>query len=308
MTNTSTVSTQIIQQDARLARRPMSKRRLIVRRFVRNVPADLGVVIFLFLVLLAVVGPFISPWEYDELDFLALTEPPSAEHWLGTDVAGADMFALSVRGLGKSLMIGVIASLGSTIIAAIIGTSIAYFRGWTERIGMWMIDMLLAIPTFLLLALVVSAFGGGANGWIALTMVLMLFGWFGYARVLRSMTLSLREREYVKAAKYMGVPSAKIITRHLIPNLGSILIIQTVLGVVIAVLAETGLSFLGFGIQPPDTSLGVLIKEGSGTLLTAPWMLWVPMVLLVALTFSMTLIGDGLRDALDPTSQSGGKA
>ncbi|GAB3261015.1 ABC transporter permease [Arthrobacter pigmenti] len=308
MTNSSTVSTQVIEQDARTKRRPMSKRRLVLRRFVRNVPADIGVVIFTLLVLLAVFGPYISPWEYDELDFMSLTEPPSAEHWLGTDVAGADMFALAVRGLGKSLMIGVIASLGTSVIAAIVGTSIAYFRGWAERVGMWLIDMLLAIPSFLLLAMIVSAFGSGANGWLALTFALMIFGWFGYARVLRSMTLSLREREYVLAAKYMGVPSAKVIFRHLIPNLGSILIIQFVLGVVISVLAETGLSFLGFGIQPPDTSLGVLIQEGSGTLLTAPWMLLVPMALLVALTFSMTLIGDGLRDALDPTSQSGGKA
>ncbi|WP_026821007.1 ABC transporter permease [Arthrobacter castelli] len=308
MTNTSTASTPVIEQDARTKQRPMSKRRLVLRRFIRNVPADIGVVIFTLLVLLAVFGPYISPWEYDELDFMSLTEPPSAEHWLGTDVAGADMFALAVRGLGKSLMIGVIASLGTSVIAAIVGTSIAYFRGWVERVGMWLIDMLLAIPSFLLLAMIVSAFGSGANGWLALTFALMIFGWFGYARVLRSMTLSLREREYVQAAKYMGVPSAKVITRHLIPNLGSILIIQFVLGVVVSVLAETGLSFLGFGIQPPDTSLGVLIQEGSGTLLTAPWMLLVPMALLVALTFSMTLIGDGLRDALDPTSQSGGKA
>jgi peptide/nickel transport system permease protein len=148
----------------------------------------------------------------------------------------------------------------------------------------------------------------GTSGWLWLTAALTIFGWVGYSRILRSIALSLREREYVAAARFMGVPSFTILRRHMIPNLGSILIINTVLGVVGAVQAETGLSFLGFGITPPDTSLGVLIRAGSGTLLTAPWMFLEPAALLLALCFSMTLIGDGLRDALDPSSASGGRA
>jgi peptide/nickel transport system permease protein len=283
------------------------KAMLIVRRYSRNVPAVIGLAIFILLVLLAVLGPFIAQWEYDDLDFTALKQPPSAEHWLGTDVVGADLFAQLVRGLGRSLMIGVIASLGITVIAAFVGTAIAYFEGWRERLGVWVIDMMLVIPTFFLLAIMVKA-ATGTSGWIWLTIALTIFGWVGYARVLRSVALSLREREYIAAARFMGVPSFTILRRHMIPNLGSILIIHTVLGVVYAVQAETGLSFLGFGITPPDTSLGVLIRAGSGTLLTAPWMFLEPAALLLALCFSMTMIGDGLRDALDPSSASGGRA
>jgi peptide/nickel transport system permease protein len=280
---------------------------LVIRRFARNKPAIAGLAVFVLLALLAVVGPFLTKWAYDDLDFVALKQPPSAAHWLGTDVVGADMYALSVRGLGRSLLIGMIASLGITVIAAFVGTAVAYFEGWRGKVGLWIIDMMLVIPTFFFLAIMVKG-ATGTSGWIWLTAALTIFGWVGYARVLRSIALSLREREYVAAARFMGVPSVTILRRHMIPNLGSILIIQTVLGVVYAVQAETGLSFLGFGITPPDTSLGVLIRAGSGTLLTAPWMFLEPAALLLALCFSMTLIGDGLRDALDPSSVSGGRA
>jgi peptide/nickel transport system permease protein len=280
---------------------------LIVRRFARNKSAVAGLVVFALLVLLALVGPFLTKWAYDDLDFVALKQPPNAAHWLGTDMVGADMFALSVRGLGRSLLIGLIASLGITVIAAFVGTAVAYVEGWREKVGVWIIDMMLVIPTFFLLAIMVKS-ATGTSGWLWLTAALTIFGWVGYSRILRSIALSLREREYVAAARFMGVPSFTILRRHMIPNLGSILIINTVLGVVYAVQAETGLSFLGFGITAPDTSLGVLIRAGSGTLLTAPWMFLEPAALLLALCFSMTLIGDGLRDALDPSSASGGRA
>jgi peptide/nickel transport system permease protein len=307
MSTTDVMSASAAQQEQRAALQRVPKATLLARRFRRNKAAVAGLAIFAVLALLAVAGPFLTAWEYDEHDFRALRQPPSAEHWLGTDMVGADMFALSVRGLGRSLMIGLIASIGITIIAAFVGTAIAYFEGWRENVGVWIIDMLLVIPTFFLLAIMVTG-ASGTNGWLWLTAALMIFGWVGYARVLRSIALSLREREYVAAARFMGVGSFTILRRHMIPNLGSILIIHTVLGVVYAVQAETGLSFLGFGIRPPDTSLGVLIRAGSGTLLTAPWMFLVPAGLLLALCFSMTMIGDGLRDALDPSSASSGRA
>jgi peptide/nickel transport system permease protein len=305
--STTDVITASAAQEHRAALQRVPKTTLIARRFRRNKAAVAGLIVFALLTLLAIAGPLITRWDYDELDFLSLREPPSADHWLGTDMVGADMFALSVRGLGRSLMIGLIASIGITVIAAFVGTAIAYFQGWRERVGVWIIDMLLVIPTFFLLAIMVTG-ASGTNGWLWLTAALMLFGWVGYARVLRSIALSLREREYIAAARFMGVRALTIVRRHMIPNLGSILIIHTVLGVVYAVQAETGLSFLGFGIRPPDTSLGVLIRAGSGTLLTAPWMFLVPAGLLLALCLSMTLIGDGLRDALDPSSASTGRA
>lgn len=294
-------------QDERVAIQRVSKGRLIVRRYLRNKSAVLGLVIFLLLVVFALFGKYLATWEYDELDFMAIKKGPSGEHWFGTDTAGGDLFALTVRGLGRSLLIGVLASVGTTILAAFIGTAIAYFEGWFEKVGTWILDMLLVVPAFLLLAIVVQA-TSGANGWIWLTVGLTALSWPMYARIIRSLALSLREREYIAAARFMGVPSLTILRRHMVPNLGSILIIQTVLGVVYAVEAETALSFIGFGISPPDTSLGLLIKNGSGTLQTAPWMFLIPAGLLVALCFAMTMIGDGLRDALDPSSESGGKA
>lgn len=295
------------QQETRLTIARVSKRRLILRRFWRNKPAVVGVFILLVLILFAVIGPHVSKWSYSEVDFLSLKEPPSSKHWLGTDLAGGDMFAQLAHGTGRSLMIGAIASVGITAIAAIVGSAVAYFEGWREKVGTWILDMLLVIPTFLLLAFATQA-ASGTNGWIWLCVALMVFGWIGYARVLRALTLSLRDREYVTAAKFMGVSSFKILRKHVIPNLGSILIIHTVLGVVYAVEAETALSFLGFGITPPDTSLGVLIRAGANSMQTAEWMLLEPTIILLLLMFSMTLIGDGLRDALDPSSESGGKA
>ena len=280
---------------------------LYTRRFFRRPSAVVGLVLLVFLILLALFGSKISKWGYDEPDFTALATPPSAEHWLGTTPGGSDMYAMVVRGLGRSLSIGIVSSISITIIAALVGTAISYFEGWFEQVGMWVLDMLLIVPSFLLIALIVSSATGG-NDWLWLAFGMTSFGWIGYARTLRTLTLSLREREYVRAAKFEGVSSFRIIVRHLVPNLGSVLIINTVLGVIGAINGETALSFLGLGIKAPDTSLGTLLNVGQSSVMTSPWALLVPSAVLVILTFSVQLIGDGLRDAIDPYSRSVGKA
>ena len=280
---------------------------LYTRRFFRRPSAVVGLVLLVFLILLALFGSKISKWGYDEPDFTALATPPSAEHWLGTTPGGSDMYAMVVRGLGRSLSIGIVSSISITIIAALVGTAISYFEGWFEQVGMWVLDMLLIVPSFLLIALIVSSATGG-NDWLWLAFGMTSFGWIGYARTLRTLTLSLREREYVRAAKFEGVSSFRIIVRHLVPNLGSVLIINTVLGVIGAINGETALSFLGLGIKAPDTSLGTLLNVGQSSVMTSPWVLLVPSAVLVILTFSVQLIGDGLRDAIDPYSRSVGKA
>lgn len=280
---------------------------LYTRRFFRRPSAVVGLVLLVFLILLALFGSKISKWGYDEPDFTALATPPSAEHWLGTTPGGSDMYAMVVRGLGRSLSIGIVSSISITIIAAFVGTAISYFEGWFEQVGMWVLDMLLIVPSFLLIALIVSSATGG-NDWLWLAFGMTSFGWIGYARTLRTLTLSLREREYVRAAKFEGVSSFRIIVRHLVPNLGSVLIINTVLGVIGAINGETALSFLGLGIKAPDTSLGTLLNVGQSSVMTSPWVLLVPSAVLIILTFSVQLIGDGLRDAIDPYSRSVGKA
>lgn len=280
---------------------------LYVRRFFRRPSAVVGLVILLVLLIFALFGSKMTSWGYDEPDFTALAQPPSAEHWLGTTVGGSDMFAMVVRGLGRSMSIGFLSSVTVTCIAAVIGTAVAYFEGWFEKVGMWLLDMLLVIPSFLLIALIVSSATGGSD-WLWLAFGLTAFGWIGYARTLRTLTLSLRDREYVRAAKFMGVNPFVIIVRHLVPNLGSVLVINTVLGVIGAVNSETSLSFLGLGIKAPDTSLGTLLNAGQSIIQTSPWVLVFPSIVLILLTFSVQLIGDGLRDAIDPYSRSAGKA
>ncbi len=304
---TAAAAAEVVADEQGTELRRTGRLTLIVRRFARRPSAVAGLVMLVLLVLFALFGPLLGSWSYDEPDFLALAQPPSAEHWFGTTTGGSDVFALVARGLGRSLMIGILSSVAITLVAAVLGTFIAFFEGWVERVGMWILDMLLVIPSFLLIAMITRS-ATGKSGWLVLTLALTAFGWVGYARVLRTLTLSLRELDYVHAARYMGVGAFTIIRRHLIPNLGSVLIIQTVLGVVGAVNSETALSFLGLGVKAPDVSLGTILQAGQSVVLTSPWVLLAPSIFLVALTFSMQLIGDGLRDAIDPYSRSGGKA
>ncbi len=288
--------------------RRLTRSQLIWRRFLRNKTAVVGAVIIALLVLTALVGPHLLPWKFDDIDTKAFLKPPSAKHWLGTTQAGRDVLALTVRGMSKSLLIGFMVALLSTSTAAMIGASIAYIGGWYEKIGLWIIDLLLVIPSFFLIAIMSTGGPKGEWSWLLLVLLLAGFGWMLSARVVRSLTLSVKEREYIQAARFMGLPTPKIIVRHILPNISSLLIIDATLGVGYAILSETGLSYFGFGVQAPDTSLGTLIGEGARMATTFPWIFLGPATVLVVLVMSVNAIGDGLRDALDPTSGSGGNA
>lgn len=285
-------------------RKRLSKWKLYSRRFLRNRPAVGGIIVFVLLVLFALIGPLFQQYDHIELDFLALSDPPSAEHWFGTNNAGNDMYAQVVVGLQRSLMIALIVSIGTTVLSAIIGAAAAYFGGWIERITLMVIHFLMVVPSFLVLAMISNDSGGD---WRIIALVLIAVNWFFAARTIWTLSLSIREREYISAARYMGVGSWRIVLRHMIPNIGSLLIINFTLGVVAAVQTETGLSFLGFGVKAPDVSLGSLIGLGAGTITSSPWLFYFPAAALTLLTVSMALIADGLRDALDPSSAAGGK-
>lgn len=286
----------------------LTRRRLILRRFLRNKLAVAGVGVWVFLILLALVGPMVSPWAFNDVDRRAYLKPPSPQHWFGTTQSGRDVLALTMQGLRKSLLIGLLVALISTTIAALVGSFAAYFGGWTERIALWVVDLLLVIPSFFLIAILVTGGPQGSSSWMLLVLLLAAFGWVLSARVVRSLTLSVKEREYVLAARFMGLAAPKVIVRHILPNISSLLIIDATLGIGGAVLAETTLAFFGFGVQPPDTSLGTLIAEGQRLATTFPWIFLAPATVLVIMVLSVNAIGDGLRDALDPNSQSGGKA
>ena len=274
-------------------RKRLSKRALYFRRFLRNRPAVVGALIFVLIVLFSVFGGFLAQYNYLDTDFLNLSTGPTAEHWFGTNDAGNDLYAQTVHGLQRSLLI------------ALVGASAAYFSGLYERVTLTVIHFLMVVPTFLILAMISNSSGGD---WRVIAVVLIATGWFWPARTIWTLSLSLRERDYVAAARFMGVPGFRIVTRHIIPNIGSLLIIQFTLGVVATVLAETGLSFLGFGIKAPDVALGALIGSGSNSVTSAPWLFYFPAAALTLLTVSMALVADGLRDAFDPTSAAGGRA
>ncbi|MFH9089234.1 ABC transporter permease [Streptomyces sp. NPDC017673] len=278
--------------------------RLYLRRFARNRPALLGTVLLVLLVLFSVCGGSLTRFSYTDVDFTALTQRPGGTHYFGTNQGGNDVYAEAVHGLQRSLVIAVSVSVLTIVLAAVIGAGAAYFGGRVERLTLTVIHFLLVVPSFLILALVSHHLAGD---WRVLILVLTVFGWMSTARVIWSVSTSLRERDYVLAAEFMGVRPWRIILRHIIPNLGSLLIVNLTLGVVATVLSETALSFLGFGVQTPDVSLGTMLADGSGTITTAPWLFGYPAALVVLLTLSMTLVGDGLRDAFDPSSTTGAR-
>lgn len=294
-----------VEEQKTIGRKRLSRRQLYVRRFFRNKGAVVGLVIFGVLVLFSIAGGYLTSFTYSDVDFTALTTAPSADHFFGTNGTGNDTFAQAVHGLQRSMIIAIAVSLFTTIIAAVVGAAAAYFGGTTEKSILGIIHFLLVVPAFLILALVSQSAGGD---WRVLILVLTIFGWMLNARVVWSLSTSLREREYVQAARFMGVGSMRIVLRHIIPNIGSLLIITFTLGVVATVQSETALSFIGFGVMLPDVSLGTMLSDGAKTISSAPWLFFFPASLVVMLTVSMALIGDGLRDALDPTSRSGGRA
>ena len=287
--------------------RRFGRRRIFISRFVRNKTGVAGLIILAALVLLALLGPWLSPWSYDEVDRQAYLKPPSVSHPLGTTQSGRDMWALTLHGLRKSLIIGFVVAVLSTAIAAIVGSFAAYYGGWLERFSLWIIDLLLVIPAFLLIALVASNTAGGSASWLLLVLLLTIFGWMLSARVVRSLTLSVQQQGYVLAARYMGLSSPRIIVRHILPNIASLLIIDATLNVSSAILAETSLAYFGFGVQPPDTSLGSLLGDGARQIISFPWLFAGPAMVIVLLILSVNAVGDGLRDAFDPGSRSSGK-
>ncbi|BBZ03309.1 ABC transporter permease [Mycolicibacterium chitae] len=278
-----------------------SRRTMVLRRFLRNGPAVVSLVLLVVMFVGCYALPPLLPWSYTDLDYTALQQPPSPQHWFGTNSLGQDLLAMTLRGMQKSLLIGVCVAVISTVIAATVGAVAGYFGGWRDRTLMWIVDLLLVVPSFILIAIATPRVK--QSGSIVMLIVLLsLFSWMISSRMVRGMTMSLREREFVQAARYMGVSNTRIISRHILPNVASILIIDTTLNVGLAILAETGLSYLGFGVQPPDVSLGTLIASGTPSVTTFPWVFLFPAGILVLIVLCANMIGDGIRDAVDPGS------
>lgn len=281
---------------------PTSRWGLVLRRFLRNRMAVVSLAVIVLLFLLAFAGPYLTQWHYSDIDFESFLEPPSANHWFGTTQGGQDVYALTLRGLQKSLIIGLLVAVFATGAAAVVGSFAAYFGGWVDRGLMWLVDLLLVLPAFLTIAILSPIFRG--KTWLVFVVLLAAFSWMITARAVRGLTFSLKEREYVLAARFMGVPAPVIIARHVLPNIFSFLIIDATIQVGAAVIGEASLSYFGFGVQPPDVSLGTLIADGTKSALTYPWLFMFAGGALILFVLCVNFVGDGLRDALDPGSDS----
>ena len=295
--------------EQKLADRPerrVSRGRLVLRRFLRRKLAMLGLIVLVLEILAAYLGPLFTKWNYTDLDLLNFGSAPGGSHWWGTDAAGHDMFAQTMVATQKSLLVGLIAAVVSTGLAAIIGSTAGYFGKVVDNTLIWFVNLMMVIPSFLILAILSPRLHN--QSFVVFALLLAAFSWMLTARVVRGLTLSLKEREFVSAARFMGVPAWRIILRHILPNMASLLIVDVTINVSATILLETSLSYFGFGIQPPDVSLGTLIGDGThGPDPTSQTWLWIyPGMMLIILVLAVNFIGDGLRDALDATSNAEG--
>jgi peptide/nickel transport system permease protein len=302
--NSSLTDLELVAADQgnRRAGRNISRGRLVLRRFLRKRLAMFGLVVLVLEILLAFIGPHLTKWNYQTVDFLNFSSAPGGSHWWGTDVAGHDMFAQTMVGTQKSLLVGLIAAVITTVFAAVVGSLAGYFGKVVDNSLMWFVNLMMVIPSFLILAIISPRLKN--TPFIVFALLLAAFSWMLTARVVRGLTFSLREREFVAAAKFMGVPAWRIITRHILPNMASLLIVDVTINVSGTILLETSLSYFGFGITAPQVSLGTLIGKGtSGPDPTFQSWLWVyPGLMLIILVLAVNFIGDGLRDAVDATS------
>ncbi|WP_129667139.1 ABC transporter permease [Phytoactinopolyspora endophytica] len=290
--------------------RSYSQGQLIRRRFFRHRAAITALIIFAGVALLAYTsigfGPVPGWWDknytatYPKIGngepTLSLTTFSIGEHPFGQDTIGKDYFALVMRGIQRSLMIAFGIGLISTFIGTLVGVLAGYYRGWIESVLMRLTDFVIVVPT-LVFAAVLGQMVGGVLG---LTVVLPLVLWTGLARLVRGEVLSLREREYVMAARAAGASDLRIIFRHILPGTVGVIVVAITLAIGAAILLESTLSFLGFGVPPTDTSLGLLISEYQNAFTTRSWLFWFPGLAILTIVLSVNFIGDGLRDAFDP--------
>ncbi len=266
-------------------------------RFSRNRLAFAGSILVGILFVVAILAPYIAPYEYDYIDRHHILEPPSREHLLGTDDLGRDVLSRVLYGARVSLAVGFVAVGLSTLIGIILGAFAGYYGGLIDRVIMRFVDVMLSIPTFFLILTVIAFVGPSIWN---IMIIIGLTSWMGVARLVRAEFLSLKNREYVLAARAIGASDLRIIFRHMLPNSLAPVIVNAVLGVASAVLVESSLSFLGLGVQPPKPSWGNILTLGKANIEIAWWLSLFPGLCILITVLSYNLLGEGLRDALDP--------
>lgn len=265
-------------------------------RLRRNRLAVLGLTVLLLFIVIAAATPWIAPYDYAQQDLELGATPPSAAHWLGTDIFGRDLLTQIMFGGRISLAVGFIATAVALLIGVTWGAIAGYMGGRVDAVMMRLVDIIYALPFMIFIILLMVVFG---RNMLLLFLAIGAVEWLTMARIMRSQVQSLRQQEFVEAAISLGLPTATIIRRHLIPNALGPIIVYTTLTIPSVMLLEAFLSFLGLGVQPPETSWGLLISYGAESMEEYPWLLLFPGLALTLTLFSLNFLGDGLRDALD---------
>ncbi len=280
-----------------------SQWQLFRRKFFRHKLA-MGSLVFLILIVVAAFNAErIAPYSYDEINVLRANSPPTFEglHFFGTDQLGRDYFSRVLFGTQTSLRVAGLVAVVSTLIGTVTGAIAGYYRGWIDSVLMRITDLVIIIPALAILLVAASFFGQGDPLRIAIILALLL--WTSLARIVRGVFLSLREKEFVQAARAAGASDLRIMFRHMLPNTIGPIVVNMTLVLAAAIIIEATLSFLGIGVNPPTPALGVLINDGRSSMQTLWWLTIMPGLALVAIALSINFVGDGLRDALDPTQQ-----
>jgi oligopeptide transport system permease protein len=266
-------------------------------RLCKNKLAMLSLVILSIITLTAILAPWLTPYSYETQNLDLGATPPSTQHWLGTDTFGRDQLTRILYGGRVSLMVGFVATSVALCVGVLWGTIAGYMGGRIDAVMMRLVDVLYALPFTVFIILLMVVFG---RSMLLLFLAIGAVEWLTMARIVRGQVLSIKRQEFIEAAVAMGLSQWRIITRHLIPNALGPIIVYTTLTIPSVILLESFLSFLGLGVQPPQSSWGLLISYGVETMEEYPWLLIFPGFILSATLFALNFIGDGLRDALDP--------
>lgn len=270
------------------------------RKLCKNRLALFGVFALIFLIVFSVFGPFLASFNYYQQNLNLGAAAPSLSHLCGTDILGRDLFVRMMYGGRVSLAVGLCATLVSLVIGVVYGALSGYFGGRTDSLMMRFVDIMYALP-FTMLVIVLMVWLG--RNFILIFVAIGAIEWLTMARIVRDEVYSIKRKEYIEAARALGLPGWKIIFKHIIPNLLGIIIVYVTLTIPRVMMIEAFLSFLGLGIQPPMSSWGLLIKDGAQVMEEYPWMLFFPSVVFSLTLFCLNFLGDGLRDALDPRAK-----
>ena len=293
---TAAVSRQILDGEGEI-RRDDDVLQSILTALRRNRAAMLGLIVIVIIILMAVFAPVVCRWDPIQPDYTHMKAAPSADHWFGTDELGRDVFARVVYGSRTSLMIGFVPSFISLVLGTLLGLAAGFMGKWVDGFIMRLADVVLSFPSLLLAMVVMYTLGSSTlNLFIALSII----DWAGTARVVRAQTLSLKEKEFVEAARSMGVSRWKIVFRHILPNCVPNLIVLFTLDIPGAIMWESSLSFLGVGTQPPASSWGLMVSQGKQYAYMCPWLILAPGLAILIIVMAFNFLGDGLRDAIDP--------